>query len=295
MVLTADQLVGSFISHFAIKQTRDNRIGLLLDKKINSQIYIIGSSRALNNYSPEVISKITGKSCFNMGVSGSNIIFHELVLDLILESAKKPELIIYNIDDFGTLYKMDAVVYRKDVLYPYVDNGTINRSICEQTGKNEIASILMKSYRQNVNFINSLKYLAYGQEATDYKTTNFDKNGANILVQRPEDRIPTFAASRLPDKPKQFDESNVEAFNRIQKKCLDNNIKLLLSLPPLFTYETKGFESEVRSQMVDGVTLVDFTGQLRDSSYFFNRDHMNKKGALVFSEMVGNEINKSAL
>lgn len=297
VVLTfiADQVAGTLIAHFAGKQVRDNRVGLLLNDQIHSDIIILGSSRALNNYIPAVITAITGKSCYNLGVSGSNILFHETLLDLILSRANKPKMIVYNIDDYGTLFSMEGIVFRKDVLYPYVDNGIVHASVCRELHKNEIASMLMKTYRHNVNFINATKYLVYGREAIDYKTTNFDSSGANILVQRPEDPVPVFGKAVTFDIPGSPDPELAGAFKRIQQKCIDNNIQLLLTLPPLFIKDTPGFKQMIASHMLPGIKMLDLAGQLQEPKYFYNKDHMNSEGAAAFSKMVGAELNKSGL
>lgn len=290
ILIVADQVVGRVISVLAKKQTRDDRIGQLLDGKINADIAIIGSSRALNNYSPAIISKQTGLTCYNFGVSGSSILFHEVIFDLILQQEHKPKLIIYNLDDRGILFAVDGIVHRKDVLFPYVDNAIVNRNICEQLKKRHFATYLSETYRQNVNFFNAMKYLAYGRENPDYKTTNFDDLGSNLLIQRPGDPIPLFIETEYDVSTMTLDSSYIEAFKQIQLKCKQNNVKLVLSLPPLYAKNSIGFKELIIKHSIEGVELLDFRDKMQDSSYFFNPDHMNRKGAVVFSEILAKEI-----
>ncbi|MBL0339794.1 MAG: hypothetical protein IPP71_02095 [Bacteroidetes bacterium] len=241
------------ISSLSKKQIRDNRIGLLLDGKVDAEIVVVGSSRALNNYDPQVISKMTGKKTYNFGVSGSNILFHENIIDLLLNSKNKPETIIYNIDDYGALFENSNIIYRKDVLFPYVDSPLINEMIAGQLKKPLIATFFSKTYRQNVNFINGIKFLVYGRENPDYKTTNFDELGANLLVHRPQDPIPVFNTvgydisgfSQVPEY--------VIAFKNIQMKCRANNVKLILSLPPLYAASSKGFKEMIVHHILPGI------------------------------------------
>lgn len=290
MLVVADRIIGAGISMFAKKQIRDNRIGLLTENKIPAQIYILGSSRALNNYSPEVITSITGKTCYNLGVSGSNIIFHETVLDLILANTNKPETILYNIDDYGTLFFAQNIIFRKDVLYPYIDNDFINKKVSNALDRNVVATKLCDTYRQNINFINALKYIVYGREAPDYKTTNFDSTGSNLLVQRPEDIVPVFGQRKYMLPTHTPDTALAGAFKRIQEKCLNNNIRLILTLPPLYTSPSAFFRQEIKKRGLQGVYWFDYTHQMQQSAYFFNSDHMNKTGAIVFSEKIGHEL-----
>ncbi len=122
VLIVGDTVIGNALSVYAKKEKHDHRIEWLLDKKINAEILIIGSSRANNNYSPEVIMNQTGHTCYNLGMSGTNIVFHETILDLVLMNPNKPKLIVYNIDDYVSLYDIKNVVYRKDFLFPYVDH-----------------------------------------------------------------------------------------------------------------------------------------------------------------------------
>jgi len=292
MLVAGDWISGVVISDLARKQARDNRIGLLLEDKINSDIIVLGSSRALNNYVPSVIDSLTGKSCYNLGVSGSNILFHETMLDLVLSRKQLPELIIYNVDDYGALCKMDGIVYRKDVLYPYVDEPMIGDAVCRELNKNKWVSRLSGSYRQNVNLINALKYLTEGREAADYSTTNFDTDGANILEMRAEDRVPQYGSQRALRELPPYEQQHVEVLNRIISKCRDQNVNLLLSLPPLYMPSTPGFEEALRSMAGSDVRIVSFAGSLTNANDFFNTDHLNKSGAHKFSLMIANEIIK---
>jgi hypothetical protein len=290
MLIAGDWLSGVVISDLARKQARDNRIGLLLDGKIRSDIIILGSSRALNNYNPAVIDSVTGKSCYNLGVSGSNVLFHETMLDLVLSQPDLPELIIYNVDDYGALCKMDGIVYRKDVLYPYVDEPFISDAVSRDSGKNKWVSRWSASYRHNVNFINALKYLSDGREAADYSTTNFDANGANLLLMRTEDRVPQYGSQRALKQMPPLEQNHVDALRRIISKCRDQNVDLLLSLPPLYMPSTPGFEDALRSLVGKNVHIVSYADSLMDATDFFNTDHLNKSGARKFSLMIAKEI-----
>ncbi len=293
LLVLCDRFTGKLVGTLAQKRIRDNRIGLLLEGKVNASVYFIGSSRALNNYDPAVVAQFTGLSCYNLGVSGTNVLFHESMLDILLENNRKPEYLFYNVDDYGMLFQMDEIIYRAENFFPYVDNPTINRMVCENRNKKEYATWVSAAYRHNVNFYNAFRYLVYGQEPADYKTTSFDSLGANLLVNRPEDPVPVYAIrkkyilNRL--KP---DQDYLEAFRRIQQKCLDHQIKLVLLLPPLYYPPSEYFRQLVKKEIKPGVYCFDYTYHMQDIKYFFNRDHLNKSGAQVLSRMVAEDFNK---
>ena len=243
-----DYALSKVIPFYAKKQKHDKRIELLLNAKINPQILVLGSSRALNNYNPQIIESITHKTCYNLGFSGSNILFHETILDLMIEGNHLPSLIIYNIDDFGTLYNVDGIEYRKDVLLPFVENDIVNRNINSELGKSNWVSMICKTYRQNVNFVNALRYLVYGEENNDYKTTNIDNWGANLMVQRAEDSIPKYISKRTEPKLSQLNIAYYKAYLRIQEKCAAHGIKLMICFPPLFTKTSENFKKQIKNR-----------------------------------------------
>ncbi len=292
LILVIDQCLGIVIPFFAKKQKRDKRIELLLNNKISSDIIILGSSRALNNYNPELINKITGRTCYNLGFSGSNIVFHEMVLDLILESKYKPKTIIYNIDDYGTLYSVNGIEFRKDLLLPFVENKLINTTICKELKKAYWASQICQAYKQNVNFSTAISFLVRGIENEDYKTNKIDSLGANLMVQRELDSIPNYIKHRKYPDPEKTNLEYMESFKNIQNKCLKNNIQLIICYPPLLMNPTPFLKPKIKALKSVKCKLYVADTLLRDPKFFFNPDHLNKDGANFFSKHVSNQILK---
>lgn len=290
LIVVIDQFIGKVIPFYAQKQKIDKRIEVLIDNKINSKIIILGSSRALNNYNPWVIKNITGQTCYNLGYSGSNIVFHEIILDLILKSKNKPKTIIYNIDDLGILYNVDGIEFRKDVLFPFVNNNLINEAINNNLNKSNWATLVSQTYRQNVNFINAIRYLVYGQENFDYKTNNIDSLGANLLVNRELDSVPVFSSNRIYPKILQINPDYLAAFIRIQNKCLSNNIQLVLCYPPLFLKPSKFLKFQVNALKTSNVPVIIADTLLQNANYFFDNDHLNSKGANLYSNFISKQI-----
>lgn len=289
LLFCIDLTLGYGISYFAKKQKHDNRVELILNNQIKADIIILGSSRALNNYNPQIISAITGKTCYNLGVSGSTVLFHETILDLLLSQQTKPKYIIYNIDDYGLLYEVDGIAYRTDILMPYVDNDIINKQVCKQLNKPLWATNICQTYKHNINFINALRFLIYGKEDADYKTTNIDSLGANIIVQREIDTVPNFLQKRkLPIKPQNT--AFINSYISIQQKCSANGIKLILCYPPLFAKSMKGFKQSIEKVTTAELLVLDYSELFNDATFFFNPDHLNQTGANKFSNKLADKI-----
>jgi hypothetical protein len=286
-----DQFFGFAMSILAPKYKQDTRIEKLLNKQINADILVFGSSRALNNFSPNEIKKITGNTCYNLGFSGSNVLFHEEILKLALKHCAKPKLLIYNLDDYGTLYENSGISFRFDVLEPYVEHNEINEIVCEHREKYIWPTYLCRSYRHNSNFINSVRYLFKGKEDLDYLVSNIDSLGANLVPFVKGATQPSYIKQRVLPKSNQFNLSYLNSFKNIQKICIENNIKLVVCLPPLLMKPMVGFETSIKNLLEPNTILLDYATLFEEKpNYFLDPDHLNSEGAIVFSDSAAHQL-----
>lgn len=82
-----------------------------------SDILILGSSRAHRHYNPDVLEKKLNKICYNAGVKGQKLLFNVALGSIILERYN-PEVIILNIDH-NWFYEYNEAYDRLSDLYPY--------------------------------------------------------------------------------------------------------------------------------------------------------------------------------
>jgi hypothetical protein len=292
IIVLVDQFVGRFIAHYALKYKHDKRIGLLVDNKLDQDIIVLGSSRALNGIDPNTIQKETNQTCFNLALSGSNIEFHETILELILHSKNHPKTIIYNIDDPGTLDNLEnEVIYRTEELYPYVYNDFINQTVADRLDKTYWVTKLSPTYHNNVNFMTTVKYFVRGSEKISFEINNIDKYGANLMEghQKGKENI-SYQKSLY--KYENEVPSYVSSFLSIISKCKNNNIQLIMVLPPTFYAPTLKFKKRILELINDQCIVLDYSEKFMDNRLFYNHGHLNKQGAQKFSKLIANQITK---
>src|SRR5215471_1678140 len=73
----------------------------IVDGKINADIVISGSSRALTHYDPRLIQERTGLTAFNIGLNGSQTDMQLARFKTYLRHNKKPLLLLHNLDVFS--------------------------------------------------------------------------------------------------------------------------------------------------------------------------------------------------
>lgn len=293
LIVIIDRSVGTLISKYALKYRYDNRIGLLLKDSLKKDIFIIGSSRALNGYSPKVIEEETNLSCYNLAVSGSNIEFHETVLDLILNSKHKPKTIIYNLDDCATLTAFKGqIIYPLEQLHSYVEYDEINEIVADKMDKKLWTTKVSLTYKHNVNFISAVKYLRNGKEKPSFEINNIDEYGSNLMEGQArgfEDMVFQH------NNPYKFDKVYVPyqySLQNIISKCKSNNIELILINPPIFFVKNENFLEEVSKICNNDAEIIDYSELFASNDYFYNHGHLNKNGAIKFSKQLSKVLNK---
>ena len=290
IIIMIDQGVGRFISHYAGMYKFDKRIGLLVDNKLDKEVIILGSSRALNGIDPQTIQKQTNLSCFNLAMSGSNVEFHETMLDLIISSKNHPKIIIYNIDDPATLDGLDHdVVYRKEELYPYVYNETVNEIVTNRLDKSVWATKISPTYHNNINFITAIKYLTRGAENPSYEINNINEFGANLMDGHQagkENLIYQKALFKFDNESTIYTKSLLN----IVEKCKKHNIKLIMVFPPTFYAPTPKFEDRILELTKNECLVINFSEEFKENKLFYNHGHLNRPGAIAFSKLISQQI-----
>lgn len=97
LIFLSDRAIGTFL-RLSYDNTRYGVIGRKnhILGNIDSEIIVMGSSRALHHYIPRIITDSTGRSCFNCGQGGQGIIYHYALLRAITRRYI-PELVIYEL------------------------------------------------------------------------------------------------------------------------------------------------------------------------------------------------------
>ena len=108
---------------FGIRGINKSEFGVwnnIVDGRINADILIAGSSRALTHYDSRIIEAITNKRTYNIGLNGSQTDMQNARIKTYLEHNKKPLLIIFNLDLFSFQVTQGGV-YNPGQYIPYLN------------------------------------------------------------------------------------------------------------------------------------------------------------------------------
>ncbi|QNJ96697.1 hypothetical protein [Constantimarinum furrinae] len=264
--------------------------------KINSDIVIFGSSRALKHFDPAVFERKLNRSAYNLGADGAPYGFQLLKVKNYLANNKEPEFIIQNVDILSM--SQERKLLQKEKYFPYYYSLE--------------ALKIMSKYDDNIVWEAILpvyKYRGYRDEffmGLGSHFFNFERKmrGYKGYIGSTDTWDNSFEAfkNEYPDVFDQDFEPGYEDFLSIISEINKTKTTLFLVWSPEY-YKLQEFEGDLLPKMKlkysnlaasnDNIYFLDYTKDSLNYStdYFYNFNHLNKKGATILSTRVADTIN----
>jgi hypothetical protein len=257
---------------------------------LNPEIVVSGSSRAVLQYDPRVLSRVTGRSAFNIGRVGSHVDMQLALLKVFLRRNRPPRLQIQNVDYGSVARTVDREFYAPVQYAPYI-------------GEPEIYAAIRRFHPSVWRW----KYLPLYR----YTATNIDQQwrfGVRALLgQQPPDSYVDGFFARWESLDRSFDElkarsqpfvytPEAEAVRDLEEiieisQARGSTVVFVFS-PVYHEYASKvqnGRNLIATSRSIaerHGIAFLDYSdsplGMTRAN--FRDYDHMNGRGAALFSE-----------
>lgn len=283
IVVVVDLLVSASTDSL-MKNKFDRRIEAV--KEGNSDIAIIGASRASHHYIPKMLEDSLHVSAFNYGIDGRNIYVHYAVLKKLLDNERKPKIVILDLSNVDVYDTPGFNLERLNILYPYYKDPTIGEILSDLLDNAEWSSIKYSGLvRHNSNFINYVKDLM--------KSPNDANKGYEPLSNTLNEEIKEETGSNS-----RIDAKKLEYLKKFIAECKKNNIRLILVSSPAYTIDrNKQWVKEIKEiAEKNQVPYLDFQDDplfLTHKEWFSDPAHLNDKGAHEFSKLIIHEIKKS--
>jgi hypothetical protein len=113
----------------AIPTSKFGSLNRVMTGRVNAEIVINGSSRALTHYDPRIIHAATGHSAWNLGMNGVQIDVQLAILKAYLEHNVAPKLVIQNLEAFSFVTTRPGEIYDPALYLPYVDDPGLYASL----------------------------------------------------------------------------------------------------------------------------------------------------------------------
>ena len=268
--------------------------------QINSDIVILGSSRATQHFNPKIIEKQVGFSCYNLGIVAGTIILEEAKWETSLRYNKTPKILIQNVDIFF-LCPGEKIAFKEQFL-PYLAEPTIYQNLVKIDDgiivENIIPLYKYRGLREIVfqglgSFFNLIK--------KPVPALNDFYKGYYSLIEKWNGDFEKFNVknNRLEFSWQEM-QLGINYLESLIKRCEERNIEIILVQSPMY-YELQNMmpQKDSITSLFSGVAIknsIQFWNYLDDSlcynkEYFYNSTHLNAIGAEIFSKHLALDIN----
>jgi hypothetical protein len=265
----------------------------VLRGEVNADILVCGSSRALVHYDPDVIDRIVGKTVYNIGQNGTLPDLQLSVLKTYLSHNRSPLCIVVNIDN--SCFTTTKEVYDPQRYIPYLGEPDLYKTLVSIDSRfARMRSFPLVGVIEHRLFLTALAGLlgvtAKEDHFLGYKPTDLHWTG----------EFDKFKAKHPTGVAIEMEECKVPALAELIECGLRAKARVVLVYSPEYHGGQKLFRnrSEVLARVREiadlyGVEFWDFSDDpsCRDKSLFYNSQHLNRRGATLFSRIVAHRLN----
>ncbi len=280
-----------------ISTSKFGALNQVVGGRVNADIVVNGSSRALVHYDPRILEQETGLTAFNLGMNATHIDVQLAILRTYLRHNRKPRLVIQNLEAFTFVTTRKGEIYDPPLYVPYLDEPELYRTLATiDPVVRKWRYIPMYGYAiEDLRFTWVRGLLAWGgiQPWEDYIKGFNPRN-----LQWTED-FERFKAAVGDGLTYEVEPAGVQALRDLIALCREAGVELLLVYSPEY-FEAQGlvrnreeiFAAFRRLTAETGVPLWDFSGSTlaRRRDLFYNSQHLNVTGATLFSQELSRRL-----
>ena len=299
LVLAAFVLDAAITSGLRSIRTSQNGVSNdIMQGRINADIVITGSSRALSHYDPRIVERLTGRTAFNLGRNGSQTDMQLAVFKAYLEHNRAPQIVIHNLDAFSFVTTRE--VYAPAQYVPYLYDVELYKAL-EKINPNTWKSRYVPLYGYVADDM-SMAWMAGLAQHFGWSPRQDFFLGFNPRTAKWTDDFERFRAMNRDGVTWDIEPAGVQLMNELAALCQAKGIRLILVYSPEYSEMqklTKNREEVFRHfrELAKHYNLEfwDYSNSKysENTEYFTNSQHLNAEGAAVFSQDVAQRLSDS--
>lgn len=250
----------------------------LMHSKIDADIVIMGNSRVWVHINPLVLDSVLGVESYNLGMDGSGVNRQIHKYNLFRKYNRKPKIIIQSIDAWCMENKTG---YEREQMYPYFWNWDFRKEYFDSEPFTAFEKYIpLYRFGSFHPLTSGPKYLTKGYRGMErhWNGTEFEK--IKEIVFKPNN-----------DTAKMFEDY-------IAKATAEGIMVILVYTPQFVGATEKTSNQDYMHKWYEQLSkkyntpILDYTYMdiCRDTTYFYNAMHLNRKGAEIFSDSLANDI-----
>jgi hypothetical protein len=295
----------SYVSDKGLKGNADHEYGGwndIYNARANSDLLIMGSSRATYHFSTPILDSTLGFSSYNLGMMGWEFRMQYARLKIYLQHNRKPRYIVESLDGITLCDRPDLGASAEQFI-PYLSDTLIRNACKGYEGSYTFPDYYIPYYKYTHRLSDA--FIGYKRFVSTYITKRpyldcikgyYPQDiGWDGSFDKFEQTTPLHSYAIRPD-PK-----TVHDFEEFLGFCSLNGIRLIFVYSPEY-YKVLPYYSNHDSimglyrQYADRyhIPFLDFSGHplSQEKQYFFGSQHLNRGGAEIFSRILADTLKK---
>ena len=278
LLVCCDVVLGSGFRYLiAHAKGGDTGLNNLINNEMRADILFMGSSRARYHYAPSVFEDTLGLSAFNCGRSGNGIILMYGVYKMISERYT-PKVILYEVTPMYDFLSIDNHTFLPYLRYYYDRQGV--DSLFWDIDPTERIKMLSNIYRCNMDVpqlvLDNLRSL-------DAESKGFVPLEGEMGYDPAEEE----------ELPSGCDDKKIKYIEKLINDCQGKTQLVFLASPAYRAESDQAFEPIRDIAAKHNIPFINHycdTTFTTHKAYFYNPDHMNRRGAEAYSKVVAGEV-----
>lgn len=270
----------------------------LFKGEINADVIINGSSKALVQVSTIVIDSTLKVNSYNLGINGHDFYMQNSKYFAYTKYNTTPKLVVQIIGN-GSLKKRTDL-YAFDQFLPYIDDPIIKEVTQDYIGLTSFDYYLpfvryfgsKTSINEGlISFFECLKKKSDPHRYKGYRPNSAEWDGSFERFVR---YCPNGKTIHLTD-------TSIQLFKKFLSYHKKEDIPLVLVYPPTYDKSQKYINNRAEIMALYdsmaqeyNIPLLDYSklSMAKDKTYFYNSQHLNRKGAELFSKKLAQDLQK---
>lgn len=274
------------IGNYLLKNVEESSFYGEIQYAINEatpDVLIVGASRAKSHYVPQVFIDSLHKTVYNAGSDGKNIFYHSCIINAVIKR-KVPDMIILEL----AAQEFQWNVYdRLSVLNPFYTYDSLIKATVDLKSNTEWIKMKSNLYRYNSRIFTLIYNCYMGGENKYVGYRALPYGGAHPVL----DTIKNEG---------EIDKQSINRFKYVLDLCKKNNIPIIVVVSPYYGImykETRSMEIMKNICKENNLPFLNYSQSayfLQHPEYFRDVNHLNHKGAEVYTKMIITDINKTS-
>ncbi len=260
---------------------------------INTDLLIMGSSRAASHYSPMILDSILGTHSYNLGYDGNQFNRQNMRYNIYHQFNNPPKVILQNIDIITLGYTNKG--YEAESFMPYLWNMDCRKLIDKDMFSWEEKYIPLYRYLRNLNIFKIVVSTTLDIIPAENRHS-IQQGFVTHQTIKPWDGT-EFA--KIDTLHFGYNEESAKLFVDYVTKATEEGIQMIFVYSPIYIGATNKvvdleqmYSTFNSIAQENNIPILDYTysSLSYDTTYFSNATHLNKIGAELFSTMLANDL-----